>query len=110
MAFFREKNQFIFRENKLSKVVFFFSKNEHKLEKPRNSKCGDWGKVNFCCLKLCKLVIPCIPFQHPVKTLQVIKKPLVTFLGVTVHFSGENGALRWSILVGKKSIMYKGLK
>ena len=40
-----------------------------------------------------------------------IKKPLydehyrgilVTFLGVTEHFSGENGASRWSILVGKQ--------
>ena len=110
MAFFREKiNSFLEKINKV-KLFFFFSKNEHKLEKPRNSKCGDWGKVNFCCLKFCKLVILRIPFQHPVKTLQVIKKPLVTFLGVTVHFSGENGALRWSILVGKKSIMYKGLK
>lgn len=69
--------------------MFFFSKNEHKLEKPRNSKCGDWGKVNFCCLKFCKLVILRIPFQHAVKMLQVTKKPLVTFLGVTVHFSGE---------------------
>ena len=27
---------------------------------------------------------------------------LVTFLGVTEHFSGKNGALRWSILVGKR--------
>ena len=30
------------------------------------------------------------------------------FLGTTEHFSGENGALRWSI-VGNKGIMYKGL-
>ena len=28
---------------------------------------------------------------------------LVTFLGITEHFSGENiGALRWGILVGKQ--------
>ena len=27
---------------------------------------------------------------------------LVTFLGETKHFSGKNGALRWSILVGKQ--------
>ena len=27
---------------------------------------------------------------------------LVTFLEETEHFSGENGALRWSILVGKQ--------
>ena len=27
---------------------------------------------------------------------------LVTFLGETEHFSGKNGALRWSILVGKQ--------
>ena len=26
----------------------------------------------------------------------------MTFLGVTEHFSGKNGALRWSILVGKQ--------
>ena len=26
----------------------------------------------------------------------------MTFLGETEHFSGENGALRWSILVGKQ--------
>ena len=30
------------------------------------------------------------------------------FLGTTEHFSGKNGALRWSI-VGNKSIMFKGL-
>ena len=45
------------------------------------------------------------------KTLQLIKKPLfdehyrsilVTFLGVTEHFSGKNGASRWSILVEKQ--------
>ena len=27
---------------------------------------------------------------------------LVTFWGETEHFSGKNGALRWSILVGKQ--------
>ena len=27
---------------------------------------------------------------------------LVTSLGETEHFSGKNGALRWSILVGKQ--------
>ena len=27
---------------------------------------------------------------------------LVTFLGTIEHFSGKNGALRWSILVGKQ--------
>ena len=27
---------------------------------------------------------------------------LVTLWGETEHFSGKNGALRWSILVGKK--------
>jgi len=27
----------------------------------------------------------------------------VTFLGETEHFSGKNGALRWSILVGKQN-------
>ena len=27
---------------------------------------------------------------------------LVTFWGVTEHFSGKNGASRWSILVGKQ--------
>ena len=26
----------------------------------------------------------------------------MTFLGETEHFSGKNGALRWSILVGKQ--------
>ena len=26
----------------------------------------------------------------------------MTFLGLTEHFSGKNGALRWSILVGKQ--------
>ena len=26
----------------------------------------------------------------------------MTFLGVTEHFSGKNGASRWSILVGKQ--------
>ena len=30
------------------------------------------------------------------------------FWGTTKHFSGKNGALRWSI-VGNKSIMFKGL-
>ena len=34
---------------------------------------------------------------------------LVTFLGETEHFSGRIGALRWSILVGNKSTMYKSL-
>ena len=27
---------------------------------------------------------------------------LVTFLGTTEHVSGENGTLRWRILVGKE--------
>ncbi len=46
------------------------------------------------------------------KTLKLIKKNLlynehypsilVTFLGETEHFSGKNGALRCSILVGKQ--------
>ena len=34
---------------------------------------------------------------------------LSDFFGETEHFSGKNGALRWSILVGSKSIMYKSL-
>ena len=34
----------------------------------------------------------------------------MTFLGETEHFSGKNGALRWSILVGKqKHNVQKGL-
>ncbi len=45
------------------------------------------------------------------KTLKLIKKCLynehypsilVTSMGETEHFSGKNGALRWSILVGKQ--------
>ena len=43
-----------------------------------------------------------------VKTFELLTKPLynpsilVTFWGQTEHSSGENGALRWSILVGKQ--------
>ena len=33
----------------------------------------------------------------------------MTFRWKTEHFSGKNGALKWSILVGNKSIMYKSL-
>ena len=34
----------------------------------------------------------------------------MTFFGTTEHFSGRIGALRWSILWGNKSIMYKSLR
>ena len=49
MAFFLEKINF-FKENQNKSNVFlenFFSmENEDKLEKSRNSKCGDLGKVS----------------------------------------------------------------
>ena len=58
---------------------------------------GDWGQVSG------------FTFQN--ESTLILKKRLynehypsilVTFLGETEHFSGKNGALRWSILVGKQ--------
>ena len=60
---------------------------------------------------------PVLPSFGPVKTLDLINKSLcisiiqiiqhypsilLTFLGETEHFSGKNGELRWSILVGRQ--------
>ena len=66
----------------------------------------------FTCKHCCHSTYTFLLAVNPltVKHLELLKKAskwwallniLVTFLGVTEHFSGTNGELRWSILVGK---------
>ena len=65
--------------------------------------CTIWVRIALC--KTWVIEDP-VFLSSMVKTLRLIKKPLydkyyqsilVTFLRLTEHFSGKNGALRWSI-------------